>query len=74
MNRPINYRVLLEEKRVYGIDVEAYDDNDAKELAREIFLNEGFASGVMVELLSNARFAIVSVTEKTHESMTDANR
>ena len=68
------FRVEIEQKSVYAIDVEAYDDLGAKELARDIYLNAGFASGAMVELLSKSTFAIVSTTEQTNESTTDADR
>lgn len=74
MNRRKIYRVEIEQKSAYAIDVDAYGEDDANELAREIYLNAGFASGAMVELLSKSTFAIVSTTEKANESTTDANR
>ena len=62
------YRALIQDKRVYALDVHAYDDTGANELARDIFQHQGFASGVMVELLSNACCEIVGVSEKSDES------
>ncbi len=71
MSRRKTYRVHIQDKRVYALDVDAYDDKGAKELARDIFQHQGFASGVMVELLSNACCEIVGVSEKSKESTDD---
>ena len=68
MSRRKTYRVHIQDKRVYALDVEAYDNSGAKDLARDIFQHQGFASGVVVELLSNACCEIVGVSEKTNES------
>jgi hypothetical protein len=68
MSRRKTFRVLVQEKRLYAIDVDAYDESGAKELASDIFQHRGFASGVMVELVGNASCQIVAADEKPKES------
>ena len=68
MRRRKTFRVIIEEKRLYAILVDAYGEHDAKDLARDIFQHKGFASGTMIELLDQSSCRIVGAHEKTKES------
>jgi len=74
MNPRKNYRVLIEEKRIYAIDLEAYGIDDAKSIACDVFLNAGFASGAMLELISQGTFAVTTIAEQANERTSHANR
>ena len=72
MNLPKSYVVILEDKRIYGINVEAYSEDAAKEVAHDIYLHEGPASEFVSELQINAR--CTSVTQQSNESTDHAAR